>query len=376
MSAVTPPLRPTSTLDVPARATAGCNEDGDEDGNRSGGRRAAPCPLPLRALTAYMLATCRRMATGGRLDPADCQFVAALLARAHLRLDHTAGSGALQGACIAITTTYLWFWRAIRALERAAPVVASLLITLPTPRSALHAADALSAGRAGSDVAHEQVAAGGMAMARHAITRLTDACRARGILPAPPRWSPHDPRPYWLVLYPQDQRGRAAVLMRGERVVMGAAFGGTCVGSAHVTFTRPRLLPVGIAGARSRDTAAWFTIMVDRMVAAAHAISADRRLSAGAPVPGMDVSLAGAFDVPRGVSAALLAGDRPHAVLAIARFDDVCLAAWLRGRPHASPPAPFGSVVVGADGVEPYDSDDDDEDDSCGAGAMAVDPDP
>ncbi|AVK74515.1 hypothetical protein pqer_cds_93 [Pandoravirus quercus] len=342
-----------------------------------GGGRASCRPLPLRNLTAYMLATCRRMALGDRLDAADYQFVAALLARARLRLGHSADSGALQAACVAITTTYLWFWRALCALERAAPAIAGLLTTLPTPRAALRAAHALSVQCGAREPQEEEaeVTISGVAMARHAIARLASACRVCGLLPPQARWSPHDPRPYWLVLYPQDRRGRAAVLLRGERVVMGVAFGSADAGTAHIKFTRPRLLPVGIANVRPRDTAAWFVVMVDRMVAAAGACptTTDHHPLSAAPVPGMSVTAAGAFDVPRGVSAALLAGDRPDAALAIARFDDVCLAAWLRGRPHGSVPPTFGSVLV-EDDANAYASDD--EDGSCESAAMAIDPEP
>lgn len=267
---------------VPSTIIQAVDNGGDES--------RAPCrPLPLRALTAYMLATCRRMALGDRLDAADYPFVAALLARARLRLAHSADPGALQGACVAITTTYLWFWRALSALERAAPAITGLLTTLPTPRAALHAANVLSVQRDAREPQEEEaeVTTSGVAMARHAIARLAGACRVCRLLPPQPRWSPHDPRPYWLVLYPQDRRGRAAVLLRGERVVMGVAFGGAGARTAHIKFTRPRLLPVGIANARPRDTAAWFMVMVDRMVAAAGAcpIVGDHR-----PLPAVPVS--------------------------------------------------------------------------------------
>lgn len=344
---------------------------------------ALPRPLPLGALSAHMLATCRRMAAGGRLDEADCQFMAALLARARLRLDRTADSGALQSACAAVTDTYLWFWRAVRALQRAAPAVAGLLTTLPTPRSALHAAAALSdggaGGRAQEEEEHEDEEVSGVAMARHAVARLAGACRARGLLPAPPHWSSHDPRPYRLVLYPRDRRGRAAVLLRGERVVMGVAFGGAGTGSARIKFTRPRLLPAGVGNARPYDTAAWFAIMVDRMVATAGArATAAGDLCPRPRVPDMEVSSAGAFDVPRGVSAALLAGDRPDTTLAIACFDDVCIAAWLRGRPRASPAPPAFASASGADRADNvYASDDEGDDDDDGrrkGTAMAIDP--
>lgn len=365
-----------ATLLSPLTPTRAAIVDPTADDHGSGQGCALPRPLPLGALIAHMLATCRRMAAGGRLDEADCQFMAALLARARLRLDRTADSGALQSACAAVTATYLWFWRAVRALERAAPAVAGLLTTLPTPRSALRAADALSGAGAGERPQEEEEVSG-VAMARHAIARLVGACRKRGLLPAPPHWSAHDPRPYRLVLYPQDRRGRAAVLLRGDRVVMGVAFGGAGTGSARIKFTRPRLLPAGVGNARPYDTAAWFAIMVDRMVATAGArpTTGDRRPRP--PVPDMEISRAGAFDVPRGVSAALLAGDRPDTTLAIACFDDVCIAAWLRGRPRASSTPPAFRNAFGADRIgDVYASDDEDDDDgSCRGTAMATDPD-
>ncbi|BCU03310.1 hypothetical protein [Pandoravirus japonicus] len=361
------PLAPTRTATVDPTA--------DDHGNHTG---ALPRPLPLGALIAHMLATCRRMAAGGRLDEADCQFMAALLARARLRLDRTADSGALQSACAAVTATYLWFWRAVRALERAAPAVAGLLTTLPTPRSALRAADALSGAGAGERSQEEEEGeVSGVAMARHAIARLAGACRERGLLPASPYWSAHDTRPYRLVLYPQDRRGRAAVLLRGERVVMGVAFGGAGAGSARIKFTRPRLLPAGVGNARPYDTAAWFAIMVDRMVATAGARPTASHRRPRPPVTDMEVSCAGAFDVPRGVSAALLAGDRPDTTLTIACFDDVCIAAWLRGRPRVSSAPPAFNSAFGADRADNvYASDDEDDDDgSCKGTAMAIDSD-
>lgn len=364
MATLSLPLAPTRTVTVDPIA--------DDHGGHT---CALPRPLPLGALIAHMLATCRRMAAGGRLDEADCQFMAALLARARLRLDRTADSGALQSACDAVTATYLWFWRAVRALERAAPVIAGLLTTLPTPRSALRAADALSGAGAG-ERPQEQEEVSGVDMARHAIARLVGACRERGLLPAPPHWSAHDRRPYRLVLYPRDRRGRAAVLLRGERVVMGVAFGGAGTGSARIKFTRPRLLPAGVGNARPYDTAAWFAIMVDRMVAIAgvRPTAGDRRPRPA--VSDMEVSRAGAFDVPRGVSAALLAGDRPDTTLTIACFDDVCIAAWLRGRPRASSTPPAFRNAFDADRTDNvYASDDEDDDGSCRGTAMAIDPD-
>nr|UMO79101.1 hypothetical protein [Pandoravirus belohorizontensis] len=368
MATLSPPLAPARTATVDSTAD-----------DRSDHTCALPRPLALGGLIAHMLATCRRMAAGGRLDEADCQFMAALLARARLRLDRTADSGALQSACAAVTATYLWFWRAVRALERAAPAVAGLLTTLPTPRSALRAAATLSDGGTGGRAQEEDEEEGvsGVAMARHAIARLAGACRERGLLAAPPHWSAHDRRPYRLVLYPQDRRGRAAVLLRGERVVMGVAFSGAGTASARIKFTRPRLLPAGVGNARPYDTAAWFAIMVDRMVATAGArpTAADRRPRPR--VPDMEVSRVGAFDVPRGVSAALLAGDRPDTTLAIACFDDVCIAAWLRGRPRASSTSPAFDSAFGTDHTDNvYASDDEGDDDggSCKGTAMAIDP--
>jgi hypothetical protein len=287
----------------------------------------------MTGLTVCMLAACRRLGQCQPLDDADREFLAALLVRARLQTDGLDKSESRKWASVEIAYVYLWFWRAISAMERAAPVVADLVGRLPTPQSALDAAIALSSVNH-RQRPHPREHSTGVKMAREAIADLVAACRERGILRPEPRWSMHDARPYAVVIYPQDNRGRAAMLLRGEMVVMGLAFGDKGATSGRVEIIKPHLLPIGMAGAPMGCVAQFYTTMIDLMISAAAAAAGDDHVGSRrhATVGCIEVQMMGPFDVPRGVSAALLAGDRPDGALIVARLDDAALANWLCGR--------------------------------------------
>lgn len=300
------------------------NGDDDVDGRPT---------LPVRSLIRSVLIACRRLARSRTLPPAQHRFVAALLSRARFRMPEEAADDAtIERLSKDLATTYVWFWRALRAIERAAPAISDMLLPFPTPRSVLAVA-----------MAEERPTDTGMAMARRAVHALVAMCRARGLMPADePRWSPWVERPYALVLYPRTRSGRTAILVRGESVVLSMHFVGKCVRPAHVRITRPHLLPMGAVGTAHAQIAVGYSELVDRAAAAVAAtltrtdspVLSHCALPATRPTPPLPPLLrAGMFDMPAVAVGPLFHGDYPDALVAVMRFDDVQLAAWLRDRP-------------------------------------------
>ncbi|WBR14234.1 hypothetical protein pkur_cds_59 [Pandoravirus kuranda] len=331
------------------------NSDGSNDNNDARNGASDRPTLPVRSLIRSVLIACRRLARRRTMPPAQHRFVAVLLSRARFRMpDEAADDATIERLSRDMAATYVWFWRALRAVERAAPAISDVLLPFPTPRSVLAAARA-----------EERPTDTGMAMARRAVHALVAMCRARGLMPADePRWSPWAERPYALVLYPRARSGRTAILVRGESIVLSMHFAGRCVRPAHVRIARPHLLPVSLVGAAHAQIAIGYADLVDRAAAAVAAtltradspalshcaLPATRALP---PLP--PLMRAGMFDMPAVAVGPLFHGDYPDALVAVMRFDDVQLAAWLRARPFR------GSCHLGARAA--YASDDETESD-------------
>nr|UDO47294.1 hypothetical protein [Pandoravirus massiliensis] len=293
--------------------------------------------LPIRSLIRSVLIACKRLARRQALAPAQHRFVAVLLSRARFRVpDDAADDVTIERLSKELATAYVWFWRALRAIERAAPAIATMMLPFPTPRSALAVAGVA-----------ERPTDTGMAMARRAVHALVAMCRARGLMPADePRWSPWVERPYALVLYPRARRGRTAILVRGESIVMTIRFAGKCVRPAHVQIVRSHLLPMGVIAAPRAEIAIGYSELVDRAAAAMASVAATATRTpspaalshcalpatrATPPLP--PLMRAGIFDMPAIAVGPLFHGDYPDAFAAVLRFDDAHLAAWLRDRP-------------------------------------------
>nr|UMO79297.1 hypothetical protein [Pandoravirus aubagnensis] len=330
-----------------------CNDNNDTN-NNSDNNDARPA-LPVRSLIRSVLIACRRLARRRTLPQAQHRFVAVLLSRARFRMpSETADDATIERLSKDLATTYVWFWRALRAIERAAPAVADMLLPFPTPRSVLAVAGA-----------PERSTDTGMGMAKRAVHALVAMCRARGMIPADePRWSPWAERPYALVLYPRARSGRTALLVRGESVVLSIRFVGKCVRPAHVQIVRSHMLPVGVVGTPHAEIAVGYSELVDRAAAAVAATLARTdspvlshcALPVTRPTPPLPPLMrAGMFDMPAVAVGPLFHGDYPDALVAVLRFDDIQLAAWLRDRPFRA------SRSLPASGG--YASDDEAEDD-------------